>query len=27
VTAALSQGSEADPALADVLTWFGSNPR
>ena len=27
VMAALSQGSEADPALADVLTWFGSNLR
>lgn len=27
VTAALSQGSEADPALADVVTWLGSYPR
>jgi hypothetical protein len=27
VTAALSQGSEADPTLADVVTWLGSYPR
>jgi hypothetical protein len=27
VVVALSQGSEADSALADVLTWFGSYPR
>jgi hypothetical protein len=26
VAAALSQGSEADPTLADVLTWLGSYP-
>ncbi|HET9080895.1 MAG TPA: P-loop NTPase fold protein, partial [Trebonia sp.] len=26
VTAALSQAGEADPALADVLTWFGNYP-